>query len=167
MTMKRIPLLFTLALAAGALMACSGDNGTEPEPDDELVGTWVSQGTDIAPGLAATLKTKRIDATFNKNNTYTVLATDSANAVVTFTGTWTATGTEGAIRAITLGQSAPTTLTSEGIFQVVGTRLTYEVIQTSPPITGFTAPTVAEGFGSTKYNGIALGATWTQRFSKQ
>ena len=157
----------TMVLAMGSLVACdSNDNGVEPT-QHELVGTWVSTGTDIAPGLMITLKTKNIVATFNENNSYTVVATDSSNASVTFTGTWSTTGSAGAIRAITLNQSTPAALTSQGIFQVVGTRLTYEVIQTTPAIAGFTAPTVAEGFGSTKYNNVALGAAWTQRFSKQ
>jgi hypothetical protein len=39
----------------------------------------------------------------------------------------------------------------------------YEVIQTNPAITGFTAPTAALGFGSTKYNTVSLGATWIQK----
>jgi hypothetical protein len=166
MKVRFLPL--TLAAAALVLAACdSDDDGTTPTPTDELVATWVSEGTDIAPGLMATLKTARIVATFSANNAYNVVATDSSNASVTFTGTWSATGSAGTIRPITLNQATPSTLTSTGIFQVAGTRLTYEVIQTTPAIAGFTAPTVAEGFGSTKYNGVALGATWTQKFSKQ
>ncbi|MBK7630963.1 MAG: hypothetical protein IPJ23_09770 [Ignavibacteriales bacterium] len=38
----------------------------------------------------------------------------------------------------------------------------YEVIQTTPAITGFTAPVASEGFGSTKYLGTPLGATYIQ-----
>jgi hypothetical protein len=158
-----------VALLGTGAVACSSDDDGTPPATHELVGTWISDGTDIAPGLAATLKTALIVATFNSNNTYTVVATDSSNASVTFTGTWTTTGAAGEIREITLSQSTPAALTSEGIFQVTvgGTRLTYEVIQVQPPIAGFTAPVVAEGFGSTKYNGVALGVTWIQKYDKQ
>lgn len=160
----------TLVLVLG-MAACGNeeDDGTGPGTQHELVGTWVSTGTNIAPGLRSpTFKTKNIVATFNANNTYNVVSTDSANVNTTFTGTWSATaGTNGTVRAITLNQSTPTQLTSSGIFQVSGGNLTYEVIQTTPAIQGFAAPTVAGGFGSTSYNGVALGATWTQRFVKQ
>lgn len=45
--------------------------------------------------------------------------------------------------------------------------LYYEVLQTTPAIAGFTAPTAAAGFGSTAYNGFPLGATWIQMYVKQ
>jgi hypothetical protein len=164
----RIGLAAAAVVLAAGINACNSDDDGTPPVTHELVATWISDGTDIAPGLAATLKTALIVATFNSNNTYTVVATDSSNASVTFTGTWTATGNAGEIREITLNQSTPSALTSQGIFQVTGgNRLTYEVIQVQPPIAGFTAPTVAEGFGSTKYQNVALGATWIQKFDKQ
>lgn len=159
------------ALIALSVVACGDDedDGTGPDQQHELVGTWVSTGTNIAPGLRTpTFKTKNIVATFNANNTYTVISTDSANVNTTFTGTWSApAGANGTVRAITLNQSTPAQLTSTGIFQRSGTNLTYEVIQTTPAIQGFAAPTVAGGFGSTSYNGVALGALWTQRFVRQ
>jgi hypothetical protein len=167
MNIRTLSLALALVATASFVACDSDDGGTGPAENDELVGTWLSTGTDVAPGLMATLKTKSITAVFSANNTYNVVATDSSNAAVTFTGTWAATGTEGAVRAITLNQATPTSLTSQGIFQIVGTRLTYEVIQTQPAIAGFAAPTVAGGFGSTSYNGVPLGATWTQKFSKQ
>jgi hypothetical protein len=136
---------------------------TEP-----LIGSWVSEGANIAPGLASTLKTKKIVATFNANNTYTVVATDSSNANVTYSGTYTTTAnTNTSIRNIVLNQTVPTSVTSTGIYMVTLYNLKYEVIQTNPAITGFTAPTAAEGFGSTKYNGFPLGKTWIQIFVKQ
>lgn len=135
---------------------------------DPIVGTWTSEGTNVAPGLRATLKTKKIVATFNANKTYTVVATDSSNASVTYTGTFTATANSSTtIRTIVLQQATPTAVTSTGIYQVSGIGLlTYEVIQTTPAITGFTAPTYDLGFGSTKYSGVPLGATWVQKFTK-
>lgn len=138
-------------------------------PTSELiVASWVSEGANVAPGLVLTLKTKKIVATFNANNTYTVVATDSFNTDVTYSGTYTTTGNSGtSIRNITLNQTVPTSVTSTGIYRVTTKDLYYEVIQTSPAIPGFTAPTSAEGFGSTKYNNVPLGATWIQKFIYQ
>jgi len=133
-----------------------------------LVGNWVSEGDNIALGLKLTLKTKKIVATFNSNNTYTVVATDSSNADVTYSGTFSSTGNSNtSIRNITLNQTVPTSVTSTGIYRVTTKDLKYEVIQTTPAITGFTAPTAAGGFGSTKYNGSPLGIMWIQTFVKQ
>lgn len=133
-----------------------------------LVGTWVSEGNNVAPGLKATLKTKKIVATFNANNTYTVVATDSFDVSVTYTGTFTTQANNNtSIRNITLNQTTPTSVTSQGIYRVTTKDLTYEVIQTTPAIPGFTPPVASEGFGSTKYNSIPLGATWIQKFVKQ
>ncbi len=147
------------------------DNPVEPPTPaaDPLVGTWVSEGSDVAPGLASVSKTKKVVATFNSNKTYKVVSTDSSNVSVTFEGTWSYTENSGTtIKSIVLNQSVPAALTSSGIFQVDAKGyMTYEIIQTNPAIQGFTAPTAAEGFGSTKYNGIALGATWIQKYVPQ
>lgn len=138
-------------------------------PTIELLnGTWISEGTNVAPGLVLTLKTKKIVATFNSNKTYTVVATDSSNVDVTYSGTFSTTANTGtSIRNITLNQSVPSAVTSTGIYRVTTKDLKYEVLQTTPAITGFTPPTAAEGFGSTKYNNIPLGATWIQTFIYQ
>ncbi|MCA0388082.1 MAG: hypothetical protein LCH52_06255 [Bacteroidetes bacterium] len=169
--MKKLFSLSILFLAI-VLTGCNKDENpvVPPTPTvDPLVGTWVSEGTDVAPGLVSVSKTKRVVATFNTNKTYKVVSTDSSNVQVTFEGTWTYTDNTGStIKTITLSQTVPTSLTSTGIFEVsTSGNLTYEVIQTNPAITGFTAPTAAEGFGSTKYNGIKLGATWTQKYVPQ
>jgi hypothetical protein len=163
--------MLAAALIALMTVACGGDDdGTGPAPQHELVGTWVATGqTGVSPGLyAAPFNVRTINATFNANQTYTVVSTDANNANVTYTGTWVANaGTNGTIRAITLNQTTPSAVTSQGIFRVTGNALTYEVIQTQPAIAGFLAPTVQGGFGSTSYNGVALGATWTQNYTKQ
>ncbi len=165
-----------IALAALALAAC-GKSSTDntPPPQDELVGTWLSTGSNIPLGLRiAPIKAKTIVATFNANNTYTVVSTDSSNANTTMTGTWSAgvIGTSGVIRAITVNQATPSTLTSQGIFQAMGTAvgstMKYEVIQTSPAIQGVTPPTVAGGFGSSAYNGTPFPAQmYVQTYVKQ
>ncbi len=146
-----------IALAALAAAAC-GKSSTDntPTPTDEIVGTWLSTGANIPLGLRiAPIKAKNIVATFNANNTYTVVSTDSSNANTTMTGTWSAgaISTAGGIRGITVNQGTPSQLTSQGIFQVTSTTMKYEVIQTSPAIQGVTPPTVSAGFGSSAYNG--------------
>lgn len=133
---------------------------------DPIIGTWLSDGDNVAIGLKATLKTKSINATFRQNSTYTIIATDSANVAVTYNGTYATTAAAGTtLRNIVLNQTTPTSVTSTGIYQVTAKGvLTYEVIQTTPSIPGFTPPNINEGFGSTKYNSFPLGATWVQKF---
>ncbi|MBK7866944.1 MAG: hypothetical protein IPJ75_08115 [Ignavibacteriales bacterium] len=169
--MKKLFSLSVLMLAL-VLMISGCDNEENPivpptpTPADPLVGSWVSEGSDVAPGLAAVSKTKKIYATFNTNKTYKVVATDSTGAEVTFEGTWSYTDNTGTtIKTIVLNQTVPTSLTSGGIFQVGSNGfMTYEVLQTSPAIPGFTVANAAEGFGSTKYNSLPLGATWIQKY---
>lgn len=118
--------------------------------NDPIVGSWISEGSNIAPLLAgAPFNTVRIDASFNSDGTYTVITTDVNNSQVTLTGTWETGSGTGTVREITVNQSAPTSLVSEGIYSFDGSILTYEVAQTNPPLTGVTPPTAAGGFGST------------------
>ena len=133
---------------------------------DELVGSWISEGDDIAPGLAAEpFLNVRIDATFNSDNTYDVESEDQNGSVITFEGTWEAgeANAEG-IRAITLNQSVPSELTSSGIFRVSGDRLEYEVIQEG--LTGVEPATVEGGFGSTLVGGQETGGYWKQNYDR-
>jgi hypothetical protein len=164
--------LFALALIFSAITffaGCNSDDNTvtPPATPDVIVNTWLSEGAGVAPGLVLTLKTVKITATFNSNNTYSVVAKDSAGAEVTYSGTYSVSSNTGTtIRSITLNQSSPTSITSTGIYEVNAKGLLrYEVIQTTPAINGFTAPVAAEGFGSTKYLGTPLGATWVQGFT--
>jgi hypothetical protein len=164
-----VSALVALALVVG----CTKDEGTTtptPTPVDPLVANWKSEGqTQVAPGLwGAPFKVRKIAATFSANNTYAVASTDSAGAIVNYTGTWSKTGPNSQnIYSIVLNQSTPTTLTSSGIYRVSNDTLKYEIIQTTPAITGFTAAIADSGFGSTKYLGFRLGATWIQTFIKQ
>jgi hypothetical protein len=120
--MKKLIILFFVVSTTLLYLGCSKDDdkGTNPTPpEDPIVGTWISEGADVAPGLISTLKTVRIVATFNSNKTYNVVATDSAGAQVTYTGTYTVTENAGTtIRSITLNQTTPTSVTSQGIYQV-------------------------------------------------
>ena len=134
-----------------------------------LVANWKSEGaTQVAPGLyAAPFKVRKIVATFNSNSTYTVTSTDSAGANIGYTGTWTKTGPNSAsIFAIVLNQATPTSVTSTGIYRVSNDTLSYEIIQTTPAITGVTAALPDSGFGSTKYNGVRW-PIWIQKFIRQ
>jgi hypothetical protein len=173
--------LILAAVAMLVLAGCKKDDTspTTPVVTDPLVATWTSEGANLAPGfLTPTFKLKKIVATFNANQSYTVVSTDSSNAQVTYTGTYTATvsaytdtasasNTRTAkIYDIVLNQSSPTTVTSTGIYAISGTNLRYEVIQTTPAIVGFSAPTAAKGFGSTTYGTFVYGAYWIQKFVK-
>ncbi len=166
----KLKSIFVVLLISLLLVACKKEeSNTEPtKPKDAILGTWVSEGNNVALGLRVVLKTKKIVATFNENKTYTVVATDSNDVSVTYTGTYqSAEVSDTLIHPITLTQQTPVALTSQGIYQVKGNVMTYEVIQVNPPLQGFTPPTVEEGFGSTKYNGVKLGSYWVQIFVKQ
>ncbi len=133
---------------------------------DAVVGTWESEGEDVAPGLAAApFNNVRIEATFNSDNTYSVESEDTEGAVIIFAGTWQATApNEEGIRGITLEQSEPAALVSSGIFRVDGNRMEYEVIQEG--LTGVEPPTVEGGFGSTLVGGNPTGEFWIQRYDR-
>lgn len=167
--MKRLLYLFLIAGVAMFGYAC-GDSSTGDDGGDveAIVGDWVSEGaSNVAPGLQQISKTARINATFEENGTYNVVSIDSAGSEVTFTGTFTlGDETASGIRSITLNQATPSSVTSAGIFQIEGTTMTYEVIQTEPTV-GAEAPTVEGGFGSTMIGGNATGIFWVQVFEKQ
>ncbi|NUN68416.1 MAG: hypothetical protein HUU02_01745 [Bacteroidetes bacterium] len=177
--MKKLLLLLVTVSMLG-VFGCKEEEETvvTPTAKDPIVGTWLSEGANLAPGFYA-FKYKKISATFNENKSYTVVATDSANTNYTFTGTYSATAsaytdtvsgsnTKGSvIYNIVLTQSTPNAVTSNGIYAVTSTALRYEVIQTTPALTDFGAPTAQKGFGSTTYKTFPLGATWIQKYVKQ
>ncbi|MBA4252073.1 MAG: hypothetical protein C0425_01585 [Chlorobiaceae bacterium] len=175
--------LFLLSLLSFSLFftACESeeDDILPPPPADPIVGTWVSEGMNIPLGLRmAPFRAKKIVATFNENKTYTAIQTDSANVNTTFTGTYqftestntdtlSTTGTKGAkIFSITLNQASPSAVIAQGVFAILGTNMTYEVIQTTPALTGVSAPTAAGGFGSTTIAG-ARNPFFIQKYVKQ
>jgi hypothetical protein len=121
--------------------------------DTDLHGTWVSTGDDVAPLLAAFM-VDTIDATFNADGSYEVVSTDTAGTPTTFTGTYTVDSSTNPA-SITLEQTTPTAVTSEGIWTVDPDGvLYYEVVQTTPD-QGFGAPTPETGFGGTSGPGIS------------
>ena len=178
--MKKLLLLLVVA-GSMVLISCKKDDSTtEPvAPVDPIVGTWLSEGANVPAGLSgAPFNVSKIVATFNANKSYTVVQTDKSNVTTTFTGTYTntaststdasaTTGTQGAtIYNIVANQSTPSPVISTGIYAISTTKMTYEIIQTTPAITGVTAPTAAGGFGSMTYVGVKL-SIYVQKYVKQ
>ncbi len=169
--MKKLTSIFLVALIIFSINACkSEDTPTTPvEPVEDIVGTWVSEGANVAPLLVTLFKVTKITATFDKNGTYEVIQVDSAGTSLTLTGTYTVEKSSvGNIYKITANQQSPTALTSEGIYEIDKTAtpntMKYEVVQTSPNI-GAVPPTPEGGFGST--NGGALGTLNVQNYVRQ
>ena len=126
------------------------DNTPPPAPAHPIEGNWVA--TDVSLILAGTGVTG-INAEFNSDNTYVVESISDSSSVF-LEGTYVVSEDPNAegIYTITLNQSSPATLTAEGIFAVYEASpdsMWYEVAQTVPTITGVTAPTQEDGFGST------------------
>lgn len=162
-------IIFGLLLAV-VFTGCekSEDDGPETDPQKiGIVGEWYSSGENVALLLSFYFKVDSIYAKFESNNTYLV-ESFSEGAKTTYTGTFAQekSGT-GTIWNITLNQSSPTAVTSEGIFDVSTTTdpytMQYEVVQTQPNIQA-TPPTAEEGFGSS--NGGQLGTSNIQKFVK-
>lgn len=152
-----------LGLLALGSAACGGGPADVEDDADELVGTWVSAGSDLAPGLlVGPFVTDSIIGTFREDGTYGMVQW-VAGAEVNRVGTYT-TGPEpeGAIRALTLVQTSPAELTFAGIFQVGEASMRYEIIQVEPPLSNVQPASVARGFGSTRVNSIFTGTTWIQ-----
>lgn len=140
-----------------------GETGTTTGMDDvTIVGNWLSEGDNVAPILVQLANTASIAATF-EDMSYDVLTTDGDGQEVQFSGVYTveASGT-GNIMNITLEQSAPSVITSQGIYEIDNSTnpptMTYEVVQTIPDIAA-ELPTAEAGFGGTN-----LGADLTQVF---
>lgn len=178
--MKNLLVLFVLSFAL-IFVACKKDESTPVTPvaQDPIVGTWVSEGANVAFGLrVAPFKVKRIVATFNANKSYTVVQTDSNNVETTLTGTYTFTESTftdtltgsvtktAKIYDIVANQSSPAAVVATGITAILGTNMTYEVIQTTPALAGVSAPTAAGGFGSTTIAGVKY-AIYIQKYVKQ
>ncbi len=176
--MKKL-LLLLVTISMLGVFGCKEEEETvvTPTVTDPLVGVWVSEGLNVPFGLRY-LKIKKIVATFNKDKSYSVVSTDSSNVTSTVTGTYansesaytdtlSASQTKGAkINTITANQNAPA-LTATGIYTVSGTKMAYEVIQSTPALPGPTLPpTAAGGFGSTTIAG-AKNAFYIQNYVKQ
>lgn len=168
---KLLALLMLLPLAVFTLGCDSVDDDDIDVGDDPtaIYGTWVSEGDDIAPGLAALFGTTRITAVFNANNTYEVTELRApGDPAITYTGTYSTTATAtGNIRSISLTQGVPFGAEAQGIYEVnpAQTTMRYEVIQVQPDI-GAVPPSASAGFGSTVIGGTPQGSTWVQNYVK-
>ncbi len=158
---------WTLALVSLSffMVSCEDEDETVDTPVQQAVGIqgeWASAGNDVAPILASLFGTDSIYANFRTDFSYTVEQYDTNGAKLTLSGVYTQTkSSEGEIYTIEVNQSSPAALVSEGIFEVSGSVMRYEIVQTSPDI-GATPPTPADGFGSS--NGGALGTINIQTY---
>jgi hypothetical protein len=177
--MKKLLFLSFFVLAFMLTSCKKDDSSTNSTASDPLVGTWLCTGANVPYGLrVAPFKVVKIVATFNDNKSYTVVQTDSSNVQTTFTGTYananssytdtaSASFTKGAtIVTITANQASPSTVTSTGIYAISGANMTYEIIQTTPALTGVSAPTAMGGFGSTSIGGVKY-PIYIQKYVKQ
>jgi hypothetical protein len=133
--MKHTMLIAVLLFVV--LAGCKKDDSTTvtpPAATDPIVGTWLMEGANVPYGLMiAPFKVIRIRATFNADNTYTVVQTDSSNTQTTFTGTYTKSASTytdtvstsrtktATINNIVANQATPSTVTSTGIYAILGT----------------------------------------------
>ena len=134
--------------------APAGDSGLLPVGDG-IEGNWLSQGADLSELLAnEPFNYVRVDAMFEANGDYSVIGEDADGETYPLSGTWTTVaGTPG---TITLTQTEPYDATAFGIWQVDGSVLTYEVVQTAPDY-GFQPPSAGAGFGSSTGPGLSPG----------
>lgn len=152
--------------ACGAAQMGPGTNNGNPSA---LVGSWFSEGADLAKGFGGPpFNFRSLDADYNADGSFTVKAIDAAGKSIMFSGTWagTASATPG-IFEITQNQIQPQAVVSKGIYQIdqAAGRMTFEMIQVQPDV-GATPPTVMGGFGSTQVKGKATDA-WVQKFVRQ
>ncbi len=163
----RIWSIAMLAVSLG-MMSCDkeddSDDNENPVAKVGAQGEWQSSGSDVAPLLVTLFNTDSIYVNFGTDMTYTVEQYDSSGAMLTLSGVYTQTksGTDN-IYDVLLEQTSPGVLTSEGIFEITGTTMKYEVVQTLPDI-GATPPSATGGFGST--NGGALGTLNVQTYQR-
>ena len=131
-----------------------------------LVGTW--EAYDVSPLLSG-FGITGLSAEFKSNNSFTVTSqAGEAESVLKGNYIISEDANDAGIYKITLNQTDPSTLTSQGIFKVYAASpdsMWYEVAQTDPAQTGVTPPTQAGGFGST--SGGAFGISNIQKYSRQ
>ena len=85
-----------------------------------ITGEWLSAGDDVAPLLAAFFDS--IYAEFFDNSTYSIRAVDPTGASIIFAGTYTtAASGVGNIFTIVANQTAPSVVTSEGMYEIYTT----------------------------------------------
>jgi hypothetical protein len=121
-----------------------------------LVGRWRSEGGDLSPLFSGEpFRYVRVEAEFGGGGAYVVTSVDGNGAQYVLTGTYTVD--EGTTPAtVSLLQEEPYEAEAEGIWEVDGDLLRYEVVQTVPDY-GFVPPSPDEGFGSTAGPGLSPG----------
>jgi hypothetical protein len=134
------------------------DADADADADDtSIVGEWLSEGDDISLLFQSGLfDYEKIEARFESDASYLVVATTGGGDVYELVGTYT-TDTGTTPHTIVLSQSTPYEATAEGIWQISGTTMQYEVAQIDPNPAGIVAPTPGAGFGSTTGGGINAG----------
>ena len=123
----------------------SGDD-SQPNAQQSIVGDWLSEGDHVAPLLQA-YGISRVEAHFKMDLTYQTDASDTGGHSYSLGGTYSV-DTSTLPGTIVVTQTTPQSLVAEGIWEVDGNTLRYEVAQTSPD-QGFVPPTPEGGFGST------------------
>lgn len=121
------------------------DSDTGTPSGDTIVGDWISEGDDISELLTPYFTSA--EGHFAADGSYTASAVYKDGSVLDFAGTYTS-DTSTSPASIVLSQTSPNNVTSEGIYEVDGDVMTYEVVQTNPD-NGYTPPTPETGFGST------------------
>lgn len=125
--------------------ATDSDPVTTGDNDSILVGDWLSEGSNIAPLLANFYIS--VLGSFENGGAYSVTATRENGNVDELSGTFTV-DLSTTPHTIALVQVLPYDAVAEGIWQVSGSTLTYEIVQTEPNPYGYVAPTPSGGFGS-------------------
>lgn len=140
------------------------DTGSAVTDDPGLPGAWRSEGGDLSELFSGDpFNYAWVEAEFGTDGDYVVTSADQGGAEYVLTGTYTVdeATTPG---TVVLTQTEPYEATAEGIWQVDGDVLTYEVVQTDPDY-GFAPPTPEAGFGSTAGPGLSSGAN-VQRYRR-
>ncbi len=161
-----VPIL-VLGLAV-SFTGCSKDEDKTTTPseqtiEEQLVGEWLSAGSNVAPLLVALFSYDSVLVTFGSDNTVTLNSHVADGAWSgELSGVFSVTESDtGSIHAISLNYTA---FEQEGIIQLSsdGASFQLEVVQTVPDI-GATVPTPEAGFGAD----VALGTMNIQTYVKQ
>lgn len=153
-----------LAMGAGESV-----NSNTLAKDLGIMGSWVSEGDNVAPLLVTYFNVAKVTAVFNVDYTYVVNQFNIGNTTTTpdlvFTGTYEIEKSAvGNIWTVTCNQELPYAAVASGIFEVKTNPevLWYEVAQTTG--TQNVPATPAGGFGST--NGGTLGVMNVQKYTR-
>ena len=137
--------------------AGSVEDTSAPATGPALVGDWRSEGADLSPLFSGEpFHYEVVEVELSGGGAYVVTSVDRDGAEYVLSGTFTASeATDPA--TVSLRQTEPYEAEAEGIWQVQGEVLTWEVVQTVPDY-GFAPPSPQEGFGSTSGPGLQPGS---------